>query len=46
MIDDTLFSVIDTTGKTPDLMSWLEKQYGKEISSRTWKTVNRLLARM
>jgi uncharacterized protein (DUF1697 family) len=45
-IDDTLFSVIDTTGKTPDLMSWLEKQYGKEISSRTWKTVNRLLARM
>lgn len=46
MVDNTLFSVIDTTGKTPDLMSWLEKQYGKEISSRTWKTVNRLLARM
>lgn len=46
MVDNTLFSVIDTTGKTPDLMSWLERQYGKEISSRTWKTVNRLLARM
>lgn len=46
LVDNTLFSVIETTGKTPDLMSWLEGQYGKEISSRTWNTVNRLLARM
>lgn len=35
-------SVIPTT----DLMTWLEKQYGKEISSRTWRTVNRILAKM
>jgi uncharacterized protein (DUF1697 family) len=46
LVDNTLFSVIDTTGKTPDLMSWLEREFGKEISSRTWKTVDRLLARM
>jgi uncharacterized protein (DUF1697 family) len=45
-IDDTLFSVVDTTAKTPDLMSWLETDHGKEISSRTWLTVKRLLAKM
>jgi len=40
MVDDTLFSVTDNTLiKTPDLMSWLEKQLGKAISSRTWNTI-------
>jgi uncharacterized protein (DUF1697 family) len=43
----TLFSVIDTTRpKAPDLMAWLERQFGKEITSRTWKTVLRILYRM
>lgn len=39
-----VFSVIDTTSaKTPDLMSWLEKEFGKEITTRTWKTVHRIV---
>ena len=43
--DKAVFSVIDTTAaKTPDLMSRLEKAYGKEISTRTWKTVHRIVA--
>lgn len=45
--DRALFSIIDTTGaKTPDLMSWLDRQFGKEISSRTWKTVQLILKKL
>jgi hypothetical protein len=40
-------SVIDLTGsKTPDLMVWLEKQFGKQITMRTWKTVGRILGKL
>lgn len=40
----TVFSVIDTTSsKTPDLMAKLERAYGKEITTRTWKTVHRIV---
>jgi uncharacterized protein (DUF1697 family) len=40
-------SVTDNTRvKTTDLMSWMEKQFSKEITSRTWKTVNRILDKM
>lgn len=47
LVDGTIFSVADTTGgPTGDLMSWLEKRLGKGISSRTWKTVGRILSRM
>lgn len=46
LIDNTLFTVTDTTSvKTPDVMTWLEKQFGKEITSRTWLTINRILKR-
>jgi uncharacterized protein (DUF1697 family) len=42
-IDDTLFTVTDNTlAKTPDVMVWLEKQFGKGISSRTWNTILRI----
>lgn len=42
-----IFSVVDLTrAKTPDLMRWLEKEFGKEITTRTWKTVNRILKRL
>jgi len=45
--DRVMFSVIDTTsGQTPDVMSWLDRTFGKDISSRTWKTVHRILAKM
>ena len=33
-------------GRTPDLMLWLEKQFGKKITTRTWKTVGKILAKM
>jgi uncharacterized protein (DUF1697 family) len=44
MYDGAICSVIDlSSSKTPDLMIWLEKQFGKEITTRTWKTVERIL---
>ena len=30
----------------PELMLWLEKQFGKQITTRTYKTVNRILEKM
>lgn len=46
--DCAICSVMDvtSTAKTPDLMSWLEKQFGKEITTRTWKTVHRILEKL
>jgi len=32
--------------RTPHLMSWLEKEFGKEITTRTWKTVGRILKKL
>lgn len=44
LYDRAVCSVIDlTSSKTPDLMLWLEKQLGKEITTRTWKTITRIL---
>lgn len=45
--DRELFGLVDTTSATsPDLMGWLDKRFGKQISSRTWLTVNRVLAKL
>lgn len=42
-----IWSVIDlTSARTPDLMLWLEKKFGKKITTRTWKTVERILKAM
>lgn len=42
-----ILTVTDTTAeKTPDVMVWLERAFGKEITSRTWRTVTRILAKM
>ncbi len=42
-----LYSVMDTTSAgTPDLMVWLESQFGTGLTSRTWLTVSRILTRM
>jgi uncharacterized protein (DUF1697 family) len=39
----TIYAVVDlSAAKTPDLMLRLEKLVGKEITTRTWKTVERL----
>lgn len=47
-LDDRIIcSVIDlTSAKTPDLMAWLDKKFGKEITTRTYKTVQRILKRL
>ncbi len=45
--DRAICSIVDLTRtKTPDLMRWLEKEFGKAITTRTWKTVGRILKRM
>lgn len=42
-----VFTTTDNTVvKTTDLMTWLEKQFGKEITSRTWKTLGRILKKL
>lgn len=42
-----LFTVTDTTSeRTPDVMAWMEAEFGKEITSRTWLTVARVLRKM
>ncbi len=46
-IDNAVYGSIDlTSGKTPDYMAWLEKQFGKNITSRTPKTIRLILSRM
>lgn len=42
-----LFTVTDTTGPagSPETMRWLESTFGTAITSRTWRTVRRVLAR-
>ncbi|MFI9509823.1 DUF1697 domain-containing protein [Nocardia sp. NPDC052566] len=40
-------AVIDNSDpKTPDWMVWLEKQYGKDITTRTWLTVQKIVKKM
>jgi len=46
-VDGMVFSVTDnTTVKTSDLMTWLEKQFSKDITSRTWNTMQRVHKRL
>jgi len=33
-------------GTTPDFMSWLERSYGKDITTRTWLTVQRIVTKL
>lgn len=41
-------AVIDnsTPGQTPDFMAWLERTYGKDITTRTWLTVQRIVKKL
>ncbi|HWB89701.1 MAG TPA: DUF1697 domain-containing protein [Acidimicrobiia bacterium] len=42
-----LFTVTDTTSeRAPNVMGWLEREFGKEITSRTWLSVTRILNKM
>lgn len=41
-------AVIDNSepGRTPDFMTWLERTYGKDITTRTWLTVQRVVRKL
>ncbi|MEE6286723.1 DUF1697 domain-containing protein [Georgenia sp. MJ173] len=41
-------TVIDNSepGKTPSFMAWLDKTYGKDITTRTWLTVQRIVKKL
>ncbi|MPV35674.1 DUF1697 domain-containing protein [Georgenia subflava] len=41
-------AVIDNSdpGRTPDFMSWLDRTYGKDITTRTWLTVQRIVKKL
>lgn len=41
-------SVIDNSepGRTPDFMVWLDRTYGKDITTRTWLTVQRIVTKL
>ncbi|MBF6214713.1 DUF1697 domain-containing protein [Nocardia puris] len=40
-------AVVDnSTPRTPDYMAWLDKAYGKDITTRTWLTVQRIVKKM
>lgn len=46
-IGNAVYGSVDlTSAKTPDYMAWLEKQFGKDITSRTPKTIRLVLSRM
>ncbi len=45
--DNAIASVIDLThGNSPDFMRDLEKEFTKDITTRTWKTIDRILRKM
>ena len=47
IFDGAICSIVDLErSKTPHLMSWLEKEFGKEITTRTWKTVGRIVKKL
>lgn len=47
MHENAICSIVDLTKtKTPDLMRWMEKEFGKNVTTRTWRTVNRILKRL
>jgi uncharacterized protein (DUF1697 family) len=40
-------TVVDlATGRTPEFMRTVEKKFGKDITTRTWKTIGRILKKM
>jgi uncharacterized protein (DUF1697 family) len=47
VVDGALCCVVElTTGKAPDLMAYLERQFGKSITTRTYATITRLLQKL
>lgn len=47
MRENAICSIVDLTRtKTPNLMRWMDKEFGKNVTTRTWRTVNRILKRL
>ncbi|MDO9044136.1 MAG: DUF1697 domain-containing protein [Methanobacteriaceae archaeon] len=47
MRENAIYSIVDLTKtKTPNLMRWMEKEFDKNLTTRTWRTVNRILKRL
>jgi uncharacterized protein (DUF1697 family) len=47
IFDDTVCYLIDPTAtKTPNIMAMLEKELGKDITTRTWNTVQRVYKKL
>lgn len=45
--DGCLYTTVNLErGKTPDIMNKLDREYKKAITSRTWKTVERIVKKM
>ncbi len=43
----SIISILDLSiSGTPQAMGFLEKQYGKDITTRNWKTINRVIAKL
>lgn len=43
IFDGAVCSVVHPSGTTPDLMSALDRAFGKEVTTRTWSTVERIV---
>ena len=43
-----VLAVTDSTvpGQTPTFMTWLERTCGKDITTRSWLTVHRVVSKM
>jgi uncharacterized protein (DUF1697 family) len=42
LVDDTVFSAYEKTPKGPVFMTLIEKAFGKDQTTRTWQTVERI----
>lgn len=44
IVDEVVCSVVDVSvASTPSVMRFLEKEFGKEVTTRTWDTVQRII---
>lgn len=47
MTNDAIYSVVDLSGKTrPDIMVVLERTFGKDITTRSWGTIEKIMKRL
>jgi uncharacterized protein (DUF1697 family) len=44
IVDGAVCSVVEPGAATPDLMRTLDKAYGNEVTTRTWKTIERIVS--